>query len=146
MFAHTVSTAEPKNIKEAMANSAWIEAMQEELHQFNRLQRKYKSRRKYKKAIKVPYTEPQAEERVPTPSNDPIPSAEIKKLQKRVKKLEGKKKKITHALKRLYKVGLSFRIVSSDEKGLGDQEDASKRERIAEIDADEDLSLINETA
>ncbi|GJV40568.1 hypothetical protein Tco_1419008 [Tanacetum coccineum] len=38
MFALTVSTAEPKNIKEAMANSAWIEAMQEELHQFDRLQ------------------------------------------------------------------------------------------------------------
>nr|GEW61963.1 putative nucleotidyltransferase, ribonuclease H [Tanacetum cinerariifolium] len=37
MFALTVSTAEPKNIKEAMANSAWIEAMQEELHQFDRL-------------------------------------------------------------------------------------------------------------
>nr|GFD09233.1 hypothetical protein [Tanacetum cinerariifolium] len=33
MFALTVSTAEPKNIKEAMADSAWIEAMQEELHQ-----------------------------------------------------------------------------------------------------------------
>nr|GEZ68705.1 Gag-Pol polyprotein [Tanacetum cinerariifolium] len=38
MFALTVSTAEPKNIKEAMADSAWIEAMQEELYQFNRLQ------------------------------------------------------------------------------------------------------------
>nr|GEV36821.1 hypothetical protein [Tanacetum cinerariifolium] len=38
MFAPTVSTAEPKNIKEAMADSAWIEAIQEELHQFNRLQ------------------------------------------------------------------------------------------------------------
>ncbi|GJV96112.1 retrovirus-related pol polyprotein from transposon TNT 1-94 [Tanacetum coccineum] len=37
MFALTVSTAEPKNIKEAMADSAWIEAMQEELHQFDRL-------------------------------------------------------------------------------------------------------------
>ncbi|GKC65874.1 retrovirus-related pol polyprotein from transposon TNT 1-94 [Tanacetum coccineum] len=36
MFALTVSTAEPKNIKEAMADSAWIEAMQEELHQFDR--------------------------------------------------------------------------------------------------------------
>ncbi|GJU06127.1 mitochondrial import inner membrane translocase subunit TIM22 [Tanacetum coccineum] len=32
MFALTVSTAEPKNIKEAMVDSAWIEAMQEELH------------------------------------------------------------------------------------------------------------------
>nr|GEU92075.1 Gag-Pol polyprotein [Tanacetum cinerariifolium] len=38
MFALTVSTAEPKNIKEAMADSAWIEAVQEELHQFDRLQ------------------------------------------------------------------------------------------------------------
>ncbi|GJR34619.1 retrovirus-related pol polyprotein from transposon TNT 1-94 [Tanacetum coccineum] len=38
MFALTVSTAEPKNIKEAMTDSAWIEAMQEELHQFDRLQ------------------------------------------------------------------------------------------------------------
>nr|GEX49741.1 hypothetical protein [Tanacetum cinerariifolium] len=38
MFALTVSTAEPKNIKEAMADSAWIEAMQEELYQFDRLQ------------------------------------------------------------------------------------------------------------
>nr|GEW08560.1 Gag-Pol polyprotein [Tanacetum cinerariifolium] len=38
MYVLIVSTAEPKNIKEAMASSAWIEAMQEELHQFNRLQ------------------------------------------------------------------------------------------------------------
>nr|GEX40145.1 retrotransposon protein, putative, unclassified [Tanacetum cinerariifolium] len=38
MFALTVSTAEPKNIKEAMANSAWIETMEEELHQFDILQ------------------------------------------------------------------------------------------------------------
>nr|GEX55852.1 hypothetical protein [Tanacetum cinerariifolium] len=38
MFALTVSTAEPKNIKEAMADYAWIEAMQEELHRFDRLQ------------------------------------------------------------------------------------------------------------
>nr|GEZ16088.1 Gag-Pol polyprotein [Tanacetum cinerariifolium] len=30
--------AEPKNIKEAMADFAWIEAMQEELHQFDKLQ------------------------------------------------------------------------------------------------------------
>nr|GEZ61647.1 hypothetical protein [Tanacetum cinerariifolium] len=38
MFALTMSTAEPKNIKEAMVDSAWIEAVQEELHQFDRLQ------------------------------------------------------------------------------------------------------------
>ncbi|GKC39588.1 retrovirus-related pol polyprotein from transposon TNT 1-94 [Tanacetum coccineum] len=38
MFALTVSTAAPKNIKEETADSAWIEAMQDELHQFDRLQ------------------------------------------------------------------------------------------------------------
>nr|GFA72527.1 retrovirus-related Pol polyprotein from transposon TNT 1-94 [Tanacetum cinerariifolium]GFA79164.1 retrovirus-related Pol polyprotein from transposon TNT 1-94 [Tanacetum cinerariifolium] len=38
MYALTVSTAEPKNIKEIMDDSAWIEAMQEELHQFDKLQ------------------------------------------------------------------------------------------------------------
>ncbi|GKF22525.1 retrovirus-related pol polyprotein from transposon TNT 1-94 [Tanacetum coccineum] len=37
MFALTMSIVEPKNIKEAMADSAWIEAMQDELHQFDRL-------------------------------------------------------------------------------------------------------------
>nr|GEY84679.1 hypothetical protein [Tanacetum cinerariifolium] len=38
MFTLIVSRAKPKNIKEAMADSAWIESMQEELHQFNRLE------------------------------------------------------------------------------------------------------------
>nr|GEV30775.1 hypothetical protein [Tanacetum cinerariifolium] len=37
MLALTVSQTEPKNLKEAMADSAWIESMQEELHQFDRL-------------------------------------------------------------------------------------------------------------
>nr|GEW92641.1 retrovirus-related Pol polyprotein from transposon TNT 1-94 [Tanacetum cinerariifolium] len=37
MFTLTVSQTEPKNIKEAMADSAWIESMQEELYQFDRL-------------------------------------------------------------------------------------------------------------
>ncbi|GKC15408.1 retrovirus-related pol polyprotein from transposon TNT 1-94 [Tanacetum coccineum] len=38
MFLLTVSTTELKTIKEAMADSAWIEAMQGELHHFDRLQ------------------------------------------------------------------------------------------------------------
>nr|GEV11985.1 hypothetical protein [Tanacetum cinerariifolium] len=37
MFALIVSRTEPKIMKEAMADSAWIESMQEELHQFDRL-------------------------------------------------------------------------------------------------------------
>nr|GEV74939.1 hypothetical protein [Tanacetum cinerariifolium] len=73
-------------------------------------------------------------------------AAEIEKLKKRVKKLEGKKNKRTLRLKRMYKVDLSARIISFDEEGLGDQDDASKQGRIAEIDVNEDLFLINETA
>ncbi|GJT08689.1 retrovirus-related pol polyprotein from transposon TNT 1-94 [Tanacetum coccineum] len=37
MFALTVSRTKPKNIKETMADSVWIESMQEERHQFDRL-------------------------------------------------------------------------------------------------------------
>nr|GEX59452.1 hypothetical protein [Tanacetum cinerariifolium] len=37
MFALTMSRTKPKNIKEAIADSAWIESMHEELHQFDRL-------------------------------------------------------------------------------------------------------------
>nr|GEY54284.1 putative ribonuclease H-like domain-containing protein [Tanacetum cinerariifolium] len=112
---------------------------------------KHKPRRKQRKVTEVPHTEPQVKERVPTPSYDPLPSgedrlqlnelmdictklsdmvlsleqtstnqaAEIKKLKKRVKKLKEKKKKRAHGL---------------------------KRRRIAEIDANEDLFLIDETA
>ncbi|GKA10318.1 retrovirus-related pol polyprotein from transposon TNT 1-94 [Tanacetum coccineum] len=37
MYALTVSTIEPKNIKESMADHSWIESMQDELNQFERL-------------------------------------------------------------------------------------------------------------
>nr|GEV28248.1 Gag-Pol polyprotein [Tanacetum cinerariifolium] len=53
-------------------------------------------------------------------------AAEIEKLKKRVEKLEEEKKKRTHGLKRLHKVRVSVKVVSSDEEGLDSQEDASK--------------------
>nr|GFA60338.1 Gag-Pol polyprotein [Tanacetum cinerariifolium] len=37
MYALSVSTIEPKNVKEAMTDPAWIDSMQEELLQFKRL-------------------------------------------------------------------------------------------------------------
>nr|GFA64543.1 hypothetical protein [Tanacetum cinerariifolium] len=37
MYALTVSTIEPKNVKEAMTDPAWIDSMQEELLKFKRL-------------------------------------------------------------------------------------------------------------
>ncbi|GKC39830.1 retrovirus-related pol polyprotein from transposon TNT 1-94 [Tanacetum coccineum] len=38
MYTLTVSTIEPKNIKEAMADHSWIKSMKDELNQFERLQ------------------------------------------------------------------------------------------------------------
>ncbi|GJZ98422.1 putative ribonuclease H-like domain-containing protein, partial [Tanacetum coccineum] len=38
MYALTVGTIEPKNIKEAMEDHSWIESIQDELNQFERLQ------------------------------------------------------------------------------------------------------------
>ncbi|GKB76421.1 hypothetical protein Tco_0943316, partial [Tanacetum coccineum] len=58
---------------------------------------------------------------------------EIKSLKLRVNKLKKKGGSRTHKLKRLYKVGRSKRVESSDEEGLG-EEDASKQGRIVDID------------
>nr|GFA82020.1 Gag-Pol polyprotein [Tanacetum cinerariifolium] len=43
MYALTVSTMEPKNVKEAMTDPAWIDSIQEELLQFKRLDNKRSS-------------------------------------------------------------------------------------------------------
>ncbi|GKC58229.1 hypothetical protein Tco_1085827, partial [Tanacetum coccineum] len=62
---------------------------------------------------------------------------EIASLKKRAKKLEGKRKSKPSWMKRLFKISRSTQVVSSEDKGLGDQEDASKQGRkIADIDAD----------
>ncbi|GKB30970.1 hypothetical protein Tco_0870371 [Tanacetum coccineum] len=67
---------------------------------------------------------------------------EIASLKRRVKKLEKKDRSRTHRLKRLYKVGLTARVESSDnEESLG--EDASKQGRINAIDAYEEITLVS---
>ncbi|GJX08644.1 hypothetical protein Tco_0196576 [Tanacetum coccineum] len=71
---------------------------------------------------------------------------EITSFKLRFKKLEKKEGSRTHKIKRLYKVGRSARIVSSDEASLGDQEDASKQGRkIDDIDKDAEITLVDET-
>ncbi|GKC60148.1 hypothetical protein Tco_1087746, partial [Tanacetum coccineum] len=71
---------------------------------------------------------------------------EITSLKLRVKKLEKKGGSRTHKLKRLYKVGRSARIVSSDKASLGVQENASKQGRkIDDIDKDAEITLVDET-
>nr|GEV54051.1 ribonuclease H-like domain-containing protein [Tanacetum cinerariifolium] len=68
---------------------------------------------------------------------------EITSLKRRVKKLEKKQRSRTHKLKRLYKFGLTARMDSSeDEPNLGKY--ASKQRRIEAINADEDITLVND--
>ncbi|GJY26159.1 hypothetical protein Tco_0400885 [Tanacetum coccineum] len=73
-------------------------------------------------------------------------AAEIATLKERVMKLEKKRRSRTYKPRRLYKVGFSRRIESSDDASLGVQEDASKQGRkIADLDADIEVTLIDET-
>nr|GEY93829.1 hypothetical protein [Tanacetum cinerariifolium] len=64
-------------------------------------------------------------------------------LERRVKKLEKKHMSRTHKLKRLYKVGLTAKVISSSDDKALDKEDTSKQEKIDEIDADEDIALVS---
>nr|GEZ40910.1 hypothetical protein [Tanacetum cinerariifolium]GEZ45838.1 hypothetical protein [Tanacetum cinerariifolium] len=90
-------------------------------------------------------------ERVSKVSNDLLlardkatQALEIDSLKRMVKKLEKKQRSRTHKFKRLYKVGISARVESSDDNiDLG--EDASKQGRkIHDIDTDEDITLVND--
>ncbi|GKA74347.1 putative reverse transcriptase domain-containing protein, partial [Tanacetum coccineum] len=73
-------------------------------------------------------------------------AAEITELKKRVKKMERKRKSKPPGMKRLLKIGRSVQVVSSEDEGLGDQEDASKQGRkINEIDQDAEVTLVDET-
>nr|GEY05144.1 hypothetical protein [Tanacetum cinerariifolium] len=66
---------------------------------------------------------------------------EITKLKQWVKKLENKRKIKSFSLKRLKKVGTSQRVESLIDTIMDDQEDASKQGGIAELNADEDVTL-----
>ncbi|GKA88812.1 hypothetical protein Tco_0810624 [Tanacetum coccineum] len=69
----------------------------------------------------------------------------IASLKKRVDMLEKRRKFRTIGLKRLKKVGAARRIESSNDS-LGAQEDATKQgKRIKDIDADVEVTLVNET-
>ncbi|GJX20117.1 hypothetical protein Tco_0222794 [Tanacetum coccineum] len=72
-------------------------------------------------------------------------AAEITKLKEMVKKLERRNKSRTPGLKRLRKVGKFAQVFSSEDEGLGAQEDASKQGRkIVDLDADaEEIKVEN---
>nr|GEU83229.1 hypothetical protein [Tanacetum cinerariifolium] len=102
-------------------------------------QKKQKLKRKQRKEIEVPHTEPQTKESVPTTSNDPLPSESQEAKEEEKSRALG--------LKRLWKIG-STTIVEffEDKESLGDQEDASKQGRmINNIDQDVEITLVDET-
>ncbi|GJQ90985.1 hypothetical protein Tco_0002124 [Tanacetum coccineum] len=71
---------------------------------------------------------------------------EISSLKLRVKRLEKKRGLRTYKLKRLFKVGRSAQVVSSEDEGLGDQEDVSEQGRkIDDIDKDAEVTLVDKT-
>ncbi|GKC63182.1 hypothetical protein Tco_1095780 [Tanacetum coccineum] len=72
---------------------------------------------------------------------------EIAALKKRIQRLERRKMSRPTGLKRLSKVGMSRRgELSKDQESLGVHEDASKQGRsIADINADVEVTLVNET-
>ncbi|GKC27633.1 hypothetical protein Tco_1034927 [Tanacetum coccineum] len=72
---------------------------------------------------------------------------EIAALKKRIQRLERRKMSRPTGLKKLRKIGMIRRVESSeDQESLGAPEDASKQGRsIEDIDADVDVSLVDET-
>ncbi|GJY33145.1 ribonuclease H-like domain-containing protein [Tanacetum coccineum] len=108
--------------------------------------KKQPSKKTQRQEEEVSQDETEHEESVPTPSNDPKHSA-IVALKKRIQKLERKKMSRPTGLKRLKKVGMSRRVESSeDQESLVAPEDASKQGRsIADIDADVEVTLVDET-
>nr|GEU87553.1 ribonuclease H-like domain-containing protein [Tanacetum cinerariifolium] len=85
-----------------------------------------------------------AEEEDEIPTAPIPPSPKNAPSLKRVKKLEKKRISKHSGLKRLKKVGTSQRVKSSNDTIMGAQEDASKQGgMIAEIDADEDITLVD---
>ncbi|GKC61667.1 hypothetical protein Tco_1089265 [Tanacetum coccineum] len=107
---------------------------------------KQKSKRKQRKEAEVAHDEIEHEQSVlhleKAKSDQAI---KIVSIKKRVDKLEKRRKFRTTGLKRLKKVGAAKRIESSYDS-LGAQEDASKQgRRIEDIDADAEVTLVNET-
>nr|GEU83719.1 retrovirus-related Pol polyprotein from transposon TNT 1-94 [Tanacetum cinerariifolium] len=63
----------------------------------------------------------------------------------RVKKLEKKGGSRTHKLKRLLKIGRKAIVVSSDEESFGEDDVTKQGMKIADIDANEGITLVDET-
>nr|GEW33286.1 putative ribonuclease H-like domain-containing protein [Tanacetum cinerariifolium] len=118
---------------------------------FQSMMKKKKSNRKQRKEIEVPSpnSEIPNEERLPTTSNDPLPSGEDRMrllVQEESQEIETEKAVKNLGLKRLRKVGSARKVESSTKASLGDQDDASKYGRIIDnIDQDVEITLVDDT-
>nr|GEU50866.1 hypothetical protein [Tanacetum cinerariifolium] len=72
-----------------------------------------------------------------------VQAIEITKLKQRVRRLEKKRQFKSSRLMRLRKVGTTQRVESSADTVMDDQEDAFKQGGITELDADEDVTLVD---
>nr|GEX38798.1 hypothetical protein [Tanacetum cinerariifolium] len=90
--------------------------------------------RKQRKETEVPYIEPQIEEHIPTPSHDPLPSGENRMQLSELMEICTKLSDNVLSLEQI-KTNQTAKIEKLKQRG-----------RIAKIDADEYLSLINEIA
>ncbi|GJZ78350.1 hypothetical protein Tco_0643022, partial [Tanacetum coccineum] len=106
------------------------------------------SKKAQRQEVEVPQDEAEHEESVlDLQKAKDAQAKEIAALKKRIQRLERRKMSRPTGLKRLSKVGMSRRVESSkDQESLGALEDASKQGRsIEDIDADVDVSLVDET-
>nr|GEU50048.1 hypothetical protein [Tanacetum cinerariifolium] len=101
-------------------------------------QKKQKSRRTQRKETEVPHTEPQTKESVPATSNDPLPSEESQEARE-------EEKSRTSDLKRLWKVGSTTRVESSEDKETGENVKQSTKDAEKEVSTVDPVTTADET-
>ncbi|GKE41521.1 hypothetical protein Tco_1468805, partial [Tanacetum coccineum] len=115
---------------------------------------KKQSRRKQRKDIEVSQSSASTEPMTQKETNEEVlalettkttQALEIANLKSRVKNLEKKASKRTHKFKRLYKVGTTRRVESSNDANLGAQDASKYGRKIADLNADVEVTLGDET-
>ncbi|GJY38233.1 hypothetical protein Tco_0424597 [Tanacetum coccineum] len=97
-------------------------------------QKKHKPRKPKKKDTQIPQSNVSSDNLavLDLEHTKTTQALEIDNLKRRVKKLEKKQRSRTHGLRRLYKVGLSARVVSSKDEGVFNDEEVFAGQDMAE--------------
>nr|GEZ37085.1 hypothetical protein [Tanacetum cinerariifolium] len=91
-------------------------------------QKQHKPKRKHTKEPEVPLTESSAKHNLPLPSHDPLPSAKIEKLERKVERLE-EENRVLKELKGVHFTG------DFDEPVMEKEESSKQGRKIADINA-----------